>query len=379
MGQHLLTGIRVASEPADVHLISPGERHGRVTYVIGARCLLGPVYVVARGSCRVLLAGAAGSSTIHAVADGTRREAALSLMGQRFPAVAERVARVHGLRVPRHLMVFCALWASADVAERAALDYLGVRPFGLTQYFADDGLRLAGRDGLDERLQGRYRRDPAELVTVLSGGTDGLHFGLWYDDPAELPSLIAHNYARDSAETRTSGAPTLLAELGSRAGSMLADYGADGEEARLLAPLADALGWFAAADREALEADGERRWAGVPRQATAVSIFPALPAGSGDPRLAESARRVAGFGAGVPEAVGWIDQAGRELAAGLPAFALAVGMELHWTDLDQHRRASRDLLTGAYRALGREALAAIVEVHTEHRDLTSVNVLTTMR
>lgn len=56
-----------------------------------------------------------------------------------------------------------------------------------------------------------------------------------------------------------------------------------------------------------------------------------------------------------------------------------MGIELHWTDLDQYRLASRDLLTGAYRALGREALAGIVEVHTAHRDLTSVNVLTAAR
>jgi hypothetical protein len=55
--------------------------------------------------------------------------------------------------------------------------------------------------------------------------------------------------------------------------------------------------------------------------------------------------------------------------------ALAVGGELHWEDLEQYRRASRDLLAGAYRALGRDALAGIVEVHVAHRNLRSVSVL----
>jgi hypothetical protein len=92
----------------------------------------------------------------------------------RFPVVAERVQRVYGLRLPRHSAVFCALLGSSDAQQRQQLQYLGLSPFGLCDYFADGGLRLIGRDGLDERLHGRYRRDPAEFVTVLSGGVDGL-------------------------------------------------------------------------------------------------------------------------------------------------------------------------------------------------------------
>jgi hypothetical protein len=114
------------------------------------------------------------------VSDDARREAALSLMQARFPTVAARAWQVYGLRLPRHVAVFCALWASADAAELGALDHLMVRPFGFTEYFGDNGLLLTTRDGLDERLHGRYRCDPPEFVTVLGGGTDGLHYGLWY-------------------------------------------------------------------------------------------------------------------------------------------------------------------------------------------------------
>src|SRR4029079_17577588 len=129
------------------------------------------------------------------------RRAALSLMWERFPAVSALVGRGYGLRLPRHLGVLCALTRSRDAAEREGLNYLGMTSFGLTEYFGDDGLNLVGRDGLDPRLQGRYRQDPPEFVTVLGGDTDGLHYGLWYDDPADLPALTVRNYARDSAET----------------------------------------------------------------------------------------------------------------------------------------------------------------------------------
>lgn len=296
-------------------------------------------------------------------------------MWERFPAAEAKVRDVYGLRLPRHLAVFCALWESAGRPEREALDFLMVSPFGLTQYFSTGGPRLSGRDGLDERLHGRYRRDPAEFVTVLMGGSDGLHFGLWYDDPAELPSFVAHNYARDSAETWTNHCPTLLAELRHQVSRALSDYHDTGEEARILRPLVAAMDWFAAADREALRADGERRWARAARPAGGISIFPALPPGSGDPRRAQASGRISGFRSGVPEAAEWIAQAERELAASEPAFALAVGGELHWADLDGYREQSGELLARAYRMLGRGALAEIAELHAAHRDLASVNVL----
>lgn len=105
--------------------------------------------------------------------DDVRRGAALAVMEERFPAVEARVWRVYGLRLPRHVAVFCAFWASACAAERAALDHLMIGPFGLTEYFGDFGLQLTSWDGLDERLHGRYRYDPPEFVTVLSGGSDG--------------------------------------------------------------------------------------------------------------------------------------------------------------------------------------------------------------
>ncbi|MFG2043904.1 ADP-ribosylation family protein [Dactylosporangium sp. NPDC048998] len=304
-----------------------------------------------------------------------RRTAALVTMWERFPLVAERVRRGHGLRMPRHLAVFAAFWASVNDAEREALSDLMVSPWGVTEYFGDDGLRLVARDELDERLHARFRRDPAEFVTVLAGGSDGLHYGLWYDDPAELPSVIAHNWARDSAETWACGPPTLLGVLRGRADAMLSDYGDTGEQAERMRALIAALDWFHAADREALSADGEPRWASARRSYGAVSLFPALPPGSGDPRLTESNDRLSALQSDSAQGARWIADAEGELAAGRPALALAIGGELHWLDHDQYRRQELDLLVRAYRMLGRDALADIAEIHAGRRDLTSVDVL----
>lgn len=230
------------------------------------------------------------------------------------------------------------------------------------------------RDGLDERLHCRFRRDPAELVTVLAGGSDGLHYGLWYDDPAELPSFVAYNYARDSAETWTAKAPTVLAQIRVVLDDALADdEGPD--KYWTLYPLRGALDWFAAADAAACAADGPPRWADAHRPPGGVTLGPVLPPGSGDPRNGQFIERLDAYRADEAQARRWIAEAAAELAAGQPAFALVVGRELHWFDADRYRSDAVDLLAGAYRALGRDALAGIAEVHTAHRDLPSVDVL----
>jgi hypothetical protein len=303
----------------------------------------------------------------------SRRAAALDAMRAAHPAVSERFARTHGLRLPRQLAVFAAFWTSLDARERAAMHLLGLQPWGITQLFLPGGLDLRPRDGLDERLDCRFRRDPPEFVTVLGGDSDGLHFGFWYDDPAELPTFVVLNYARDSAETCGGGMMTLLGQVWSRLDDRLRDGEDADDDAAALRALAAALDWFAPADGQALEEDGPRRWSGADRPETMGSIGPALPSGSGDP--GSPAARTAAY-RGEPDAVRrLVADARADLAAGRPAAALVVGSELHWLDRDDLAADALELLTGAYRALGRDALAGIAEVHHRHRDLRSVEVL----
>src|SRR4051812_12166300 len=69
---------------------------------------------------------------------------------------------------------------------------------------------LAGRfDGRTPRysllLHWRYYDDPPEFFTVLAGGTDGLHWGYYLDDPASPAGCVASYYANDAFEFSVNG------------------------------------------------------------------------------------------------------------------------------------------------------------------------------
>lgn len=100
------------------------------------------------------------------------------------------------------------------------------------------GLRLEGplllmTEGTDPACadplwQSRFYDDPPEFLTILSGDTDGLHWGYWLDvpnttAPTEYP--IAYYYSRDAFELSIEGAD-LFALLRSR----IEHYQRDSEE-----------------------------------------------------------------------------------------------------------------------------------------------------
>jgi hypothetical protein len=310
--------------------------------------------------------------------DIERREQALKSSFERFDAVAARMKEVYGLRLPRHLAVYDAFDASLTPFEADGLDYLGRHPSGIMIWFADGGLGRKTRDGLDPRLEMRYRCDPPEFVTVMRGDTDALHYGLWYDDPTSLPSFIVHNYARDSAETWESEA-TVLQELTVSVRQQIEepDYPEEPVPPELHAVSA-ALDWFRDADEKALAEDGPRPWANMKRGSIIGGLAPALPPDAGDPRATRQAseERYAAYRdkGRSGQVVSWISEAMEELKQGKPAFALVLGRELHWLDTESYRPASLELLCAAYKALGRHALAEIATVHHAHRDLKSVSV-----
>ena len=57
-----------------------------------------------------------------------------------------------------------------------------------------------------------------------------------------------------------------------------------------------------------------------------------------------------------------------------PLYALALGRDLHWADPDELRADALALMTQGYCMLGREALAAMAEVHHANRDLAHVGI-----
>jgi hypothetical protein len=111
-------------------------------------------------------------------------------------------------------LAYTAGWwiALRDAEKQAVWGRLGNGLAGVGAWYEEDALQRVLKPGLDARLDWRFRCDPPEFVTVFTGNSDGSHWGLWYDEPRELPTIVVHNWARDTAETGTRE-PTLLASF----------------------------------------------------------------------------------------------------------------------------------------------------------------------
>ncbi len=307
-------------------------------------------------------------------ADEARRAAAAREVDARFDAVAARLREVYGLRLPRHVGVLAAFLRGLSAVEARALGAYGYSPIGLLDWFADGGLERRAAGGADLRLHWRFRRDPPELVSVLLGDSDGLHFGLWYDDPAELPSFIVENYARDDGVSTSHGCTTVLRHL--RRALELRAEDAEHPPTALNRAFAAALDAARPADDAAVTADGPLRWAACARPASVLGVGPALPGGLATahwPSYEPAHTREARYELRALRVARYVREARAALAAGRPGPALLVGRELFWLD-DDHDDDARELLAGAYEALGRGALADILRVHLADRDRPSVDV-----
>lgn len=299
-----------------------------------------------------------------------RRRRALAAALETFPVAYDKMLLVYGLRMPKHLAYAIGFWAGLSRAEISeAWGYLGTGPCGISEWLVEGGLDREVMPGLDGRLHYRYRLDPPEMVTVFGGNSDGGHWGLWYDDPAELPRAICHNWARDSAETSAEEA-TLL-------GTFRADlYGEDRE------PLDSGyqhhgavLDWLDECHAKELAAHHEEAIAPlVHRASTCGGLGPWIPGWKPPAKLGTEYARYEAYREKAPIVDEWIAEAHAELAAGKPELAVVIGRDLHWQDSDDTREVCTELLVGGYRALGRDAIAEIARVHHAHRDLASVAV-----
>lgn len=289
------------------------------------------------------------------------RSSAIRLAEERFPLVSARFAAVYGMQLPEHVIYTAAFFLGLSPEEQAAAERIDASAlFGVGEWFLDGALEK--KAWADERTHGRFRRDPPELVTFVSGISDGSHWGLFYDLPSELPRLVAHNWARDSAETSAEG-ETLLASIRERASE---DEGVP----RAIDAWLDEL-----VRKEEASHRAQKIPAPHPRVSHAIgSIGPTgvrLP-DDWTSRHAASDRGEA-YRKRDPRVLEWIETARAELDRGEPGRALLLGQELHWLDADAYRAACTELLTRAYRALGRDALAGVVEAHHAARDMPSVS------
>lgn len=299
-----------------------------------------------------------------------RRRAALTAAVECFPVAYDKMMLAYGLRMPRHLAYAMGFWNGLSRDERSeAWGYLGTGPCGVGELFEEGGLEREVAPGLDARLHYRFRCDPPEMVSVFGGNSDGSHWGLWYDDPAELPRAICHNWSRDSAET-SAEEPTLLATF--RASL----YGPHSEPLDAGYTHAGAiLDWLDEVHAQELAAYREEAIAPLPARASTLGgLGPWVPGWSPPSDLPDEYARHTQYREDPASLAAWIARARQELQDRKPGLALVIGRDLHWLDKDEHRITCTELLVDGYRMLGRDAIADIVRVHHLHRDLGSVDV-----
>jgi hypothetical protein len=289
-----------------------------------------------------------------------RREAVAAARG-RFPSVRAKFAEAYDLRLPEHLAWGVAFFLGLSNAERR-LCPAGL--WGFTEHFAwlapGEPERVASPDA---RLHGRYRRDPPEFVTIAHGDGDGSHWGLFYDLPTELPRLVAHGRAHDDGAVWHAGTTLLGAIRGELGGGRL-----DPDDERRRRAM---IAWLDALHRRELEAH-RREGVGPPPAARldggGAGLGPYLPGFEPPDELRSYLARFAAYRARDENFERWVAR-----ARGDANLAVLLGRELHYLDYDDAtRELGIELLRFGYRALGRDALAAVAEVHHAHRDAPGV-------
>ncbi|WP_338870693.1 hypothetical protein [Myxococcus stipitatus] len=338
-----------------------------------------------------------------------KRMEALEKALARHEVVAARFARTHGLYLPKQAAVTFAFFDSLTSAEWQAPKYLlGVSAsnvsVGFLAHYSEEAFAWPLKDGLDERLH--YIKPETLPETPLMFLADFALFAFFYDDPGFHPSGVVH--IQMDKKTRWIGEtfldffhawadailkhPTLYLDGES---SVSAQLGVDQETTRksdyfTVRLFKEAVDDFRALtesirleDRAKMRRSyEERKW--MADQPGGVGIATDLGDGEGfefpSAPLSDESRPA------VQEAVA---RARKQLAEGDPRYALALGRELQWSchELGEEdfspeyagppvpwQQEAKELLVGAYRALGWEALARKVEVHHAHRNFVMRSV-----
>jgi hypothetical protein len=239
-------------------------------------------------------------------------------------------------------------------------------------------------------LHWRYSMDPPEFFTVLAGGTDGLHWGYYLDDPAAGIGCVASYYAQDAFELSGDGDNLFEAvrlDL-ERSYRDCEDYRLDDPTyaedydatMQALDEVRAAIQQYATAERSEKGAEYEDHY--PPRVARSAQVVAATREGMGivvPPELYRPLRvkdkklwSLLRTEEGTAEVV---EEARRALREGFPGTALKLGKDLWSFGGGRCAEYAYELLDAAYAALGRETLRRVLQVHRANRKLPSVDIL----
>ncbi|HET8844493.1 MAG TPA: ADP-ribosylation family protein, partial [Ktedonobacteraceae bacterium] len=327
---------------------------------------------------------------IAALRAGARREAE----AQREAVQAFFQENFH-IILPDHVFTFWAFWLGLTPLERVAMDWrsdfssdlsisaLGISPCGIFEYFSQEGRARIPRSGLDHRLNARFYRDPPAFFTALYGDSDGLHYGLWYDNPLEASACVVSYYSRDGGGIAYQGQTLLEAvRRGIEWAQFHMEYERDKEEQRRcrlgVLLLRDAVMEYETADQPE-QGEGylynDRRNIG-PRIPTCNEFGVVVPSSYEQPAERNIDLVSQAIQEDTPEVKLRVAEALQACEQGQPALALALGHDFHWLSNDRLERKDEAhlLLSKAYEKLGYTALVEIATLHHRYRDLPNVDI-----
>ncbi|MDC3979761.1 hypothetical protein [Polyangium jinanense] len=317
--------------------------------------------------------------------DKRRWAAALETALLRFPAVAARVEKTYGLRLPKHVALAWAYFSSLQESEaRGFRELFSIDPAGVMELFEDGGLDRKVKEGFDERLHQVQPCDAPEYLLVAAAGSDH-RLALVYDDPSCTPSGLM--LVDNSLHFQVWRGETLLDQIRAWANGVLEDkvgaFHCRKDQMLLARRLLEVLDGFAEHEARIRREDrAAMRWSYEERSAVdpKMGIF-GIRTDQGDAQGMELEGALAKYQDAEDEVQAklpsWIARAKRELADGDPRYALTLGRELHasypWPPQDERpplwQAEALELMVAGYEALGRHALARRVEAHHAHRSL----------
>jgi Uncharacterised conserved protein (DUF2228) len=295
---------------------------------------------------------------------------------QDFTKSRELLRELYGFEFPDNLFYFHDFLNGIDPREAGeTFEALSMSRTGLLQVLAlPEGQLRALRPAYPMVLHWRFYRDLPEFFTCLHGDTDGLHWGLLLDRPEEgfKGAASYYNNDADTIQVYTSLFDALLAHLDWRLASIkeMIEYEPEEEPSyrrkeQLLIGLQERAVRYISENNIQLD---EGRGNGIESD-TGLDLL--APDGGTEPPSI-----FAGHVMKEPaEIKAVVRQALADCERGEPLAAFSLGRSLHYWAGRNYAPAAYELLRTAYVALGRSALVRVLDVHHQHRDLPSVDLL----
>lgn len=311
----------------------------------------------------------------------------------------EQLAKAYGFALPEDFWRFCRFYQELEADQERGLlgSALGISVIGPMDWV--QGYLQGKSFGLPLCLHYRYFMDPPEFITVLSGDTDGQHWGYWIDDPRETEFLVASYHTCDAYEITVCGKTLLEAvrlelELQYAGALEVVEEDEDDEDDEdetdcyrqklaKLERLRRRLIAYETSERTETGWDYVEQWEDIPRQMTAPTLDKmgiVVPPDSFR-SWSEAELQLKWIHSGKAgqltleqdEAADLYRLAQAFLAEGKAGNALQIGKDL-WFFGKLYAELAYPILDAAYRALDREALAEILTVHRQHRHRKSVDI-----